>query len=179
MPASFFRRIMWRTFKYALVYHVLLGKAEAVIDAEDVGWAVRVAGLHLADARRLLDGYRLTDLEKVVVKAEAVQARLGRRPTKRELISDVRGIKNNAMAMVHPRSHEGASGRAGVSRSAPLSGAQRRDTMTLEGHKCQRVKRRKALVFKAVAEEWGLAENLLRNEINRLLAVPPHPGGRR
>ena len=99
VPASFFRRVLWRTFKYALVYHVLLGKADAVIDAEDVGWAVRVAGLHLADARRLLDGYRLTDLEKVVVKAEAVQSRLGRRPTKRELISDVRGIKNNAMAM--------------------------------------------------------------------------------
>ncbi|MGE5503665.1 MAG: DUF3987 domain-containing protein [Actinomycetota bacterium] len=98
MPGSFFRRVMWRTFKYALVYHILLGKADPVIDAEDVGWAVRVAALHLADARRLLDGYRLTDLEKVVVKAEALQERLGRRPTKRELISDVRGIRNAAMA---------------------------------------------------------------------------------
>jgi Protein of unknown function (DUF3987) len=98
VPASFFRRVMWRTFKYALVYHVLLCKAEPMIDAEDVGWAVRVAGLHLADARRLLDGYRLTELEAVVVKAEAVQAKFGRRPTKRELISGVRGIRNGAMA---------------------------------------------------------------------------------
>lgn len=98
VPASFFRRVMWRTFKYALVYHILLGKADAWIDAEDVGWAIRVAGLHLSDARRLLDGYRLTELEAVVVKAESLQTRLGRRPTKRELISGVRGIRNGAMA---------------------------------------------------------------------------------
>ncbi|WP_156521005.1 hypothetical protein, partial [Magnetospirillum moscoviense] len=42
MPSSFFRRVMWRTFKYALVYHVLLGKADDRLDAEDIGWATRV-----------------------------------------------------------------------------------------------------------------------------------------
>ena len=98
VPPSFFRRAMWRAFKYALVYHLLLGKADPLVDSEDVGWAVRVASLHLADACRLLDGYRLTELESVVVKAEALQARLGHRPSKRELISGVRGIRNAAMA---------------------------------------------------------------------------------
>ncbi|WP_068490897.1 DUF3987 domain-containing protein [Paramagnetospirillum marisnigri] len=98
MPSSFFRRVMWRAFKYALVYHVLLGKADPIVDAEDIGWAVRVAAMHLADARRLLDGYRLTELEALIVKAETLQARLGRRPTKRELVSGVRGIRNGAMA---------------------------------------------------------------------------------
>ena len=62
IPASFFRRVMWRVFKYAALYHVLLGKADARIDAEDVGWAMRVAVLHLTDARRLLDGYNLSKL---------------------------------------------------------------------------------------------------------------------
>jgi hypothetical protein len=99
IPASFFRRVMWRGFKYAAVYHVLLGKADALIDVEDVGWAMRVALLHLTDARRLLDGYHLTELEAIVVKAETLQARLGRQPTKRELISGVRGLRNNAMAV--------------------------------------------------------------------------------
>ena len=98
IPASFFRRVMWRAFKYAAVYHVLLGKADDRIDAEDVGWAMRVAALHLTDARRLLDGYNLSTLEAVVVKAETYQAKLGRRPSKRELIKGVRDIKNNAMA---------------------------------------------------------------------------------
>ena len=36
IPASFYRRVMWRTFKNAAVYHVLLGKADTVIDAEDI-----------------------------------------------------------------------------------------------------------------------------------------------
>ncbi|ARJ67595.1 hypothetical protein WV31_19015 [Magnetospirillum sp. ME-1] len=98
IPASFFRRVMWRAFKYAAIYHVLLGKADDRIDAEDVGWAMRVAALHLTDARRLLDGYHLTELEDIVVKAEAYQAKIGHRPTKRDLISGVRGIRNNAMA---------------------------------------------------------------------------------
>ena len=98
IPPSFFRRVLWRCFKYGVVYHVLLGKADADIDAEDMGWAMRVALLHLTDARRLLDGYHLTELEDIVVKAEAYQAKIGRRPSKRELISRVRGIRNNAMA---------------------------------------------------------------------------------
>jgi len=98
IPASFFRRVMWRVFKYAALYHVLLGKADARIDAEDVGWAMRVAVLHLTDARRLLDGYNLGKLEAVIVKAEVFQAKIGHRPSKRELISGVRDIQNNAMA---------------------------------------------------------------------------------
>ncbi|KIL97159.1 hypothetical protein CCC_00220 [Paramagnetospirillum magnetotacticum MS-1] len=98
IPASFFRRVMWRVFKYAAIYHVLLGKDDARIDAEDVGWAMRVAVLHLTDARRLLDGYNLSKLEAVIVKAEVFQAKIGHRPSKRELISGVRDIQNNVMA---------------------------------------------------------------------------------
>ncbi|MBI2240428.1 MAG: DUF3987 domain-containing protein [Magnetospirillum gryphiswaldense] len=98
IPASFFRRVMWRTFKYALVYHVLLGKDSKVLDAQDVGWAMRVSEMHLADSRRLLERYNLTKLEALVVKAEALQAKLGRRPSTRELISGVRGINNANMA---------------------------------------------------------------------------------
>lgn len=94
MPASFFRRVMWRTFKYALVYHVLLRKTTDTLDAEDVGWAMRVSAMHLADSRRLLDRYNLTEIEAVVLKAETLQTKLGRKPTTRELISGVRGIRN-------------------------------------------------------------------------------------
>ena len=98
MPASFFRRIMWRSFKYAIVYHFLLAKVAHVIDAEDVGWAVRVSALHIADARRLLDGYNLNTLETLIRKAEILQSKLGRKPTPRELIAGIRGINNAAMA---------------------------------------------------------------------------------
>jgi len=98
VPASFFRRILWRGFKYALVYHVLLGKETAEIDEADLGWAMRVSELHLRDARRLLDAYNMSDLEKIVCKAEALRQRLGHQPTPRELIAGVRDIRNAQMA---------------------------------------------------------------------------------
>ena len=98
IPQSFFRRVMWRGLKYAVVYHVLLGKADPIIDPEDVGWAMRVSLMHLTDARRLLDSYKLTELEAIIVKAETLQDRLGRHLSARELISGVRGIRNGAMA---------------------------------------------------------------------------------
>lgn len=43
VPTSFFRRVMWRSFKYALVFHFLLRKSSPEIDAEDIGWALRVS----------------------------------------------------------------------------------------------------------------------------------------
>ncbi|WP_438381614.1 DUF3987 domain-containing protein [Asaia sp. BMEF1] len=98
VPSSFFRRILWRSFKYALVYHVLLHKETSEIDAGDLGWAIRVAELHLQDARNLLDRYNMSDLEKVVCKAEALARRLGHAPSPRELIAGVRDIKNAPMA---------------------------------------------------------------------------------
>jgi hypothetical protein len=98
IPASFFRRVMWRTFKYALVYHLLLGKHSDTIDAEDIGWAARASAFHLKDARRLLDSYNMTELERIVRAAEALQARLGRKPKARELISGIRAITNRSMA---------------------------------------------------------------------------------
>jgi len=125
MPSSFFRRVMWRTFKYALVYHVLLGKADDRLDAEDIGWATRVSAMHLADSRRLLDRYNLTELEAVVVKAEVLQAKLGRKPTTRELISGVRGIKNANSArfimelMKRPDNDNGENGERACGQADP------------------------------------------------------------
>jgi hypothetical protein len=49
------RRLAARGQKYAMVYHFLLGKQSLVIDAEDLGYGMRVAALHLRDTRRLLD----------------------------------------------------------------------------------------------------------------------------
>lgn len=44
---SFYRRIMFRAFKYALVYHVLLGKSNDTIDGEDIGYSMSLIELHL------------------------------------------------------------------------------------------------------------------------------------
>lgn len=115
VPESFFRRVAWRALKYALVYHILLGKTFDTLDPEDIGWAMRVCRLHLVDAQRLLRNYQFSELEKLVQRAEALQAKLKRVPTKRELISGVRGISNASMAtfildMLKPSPSKGQGG---------------------------------------------------------------------
>ena len=52
---DFVRRIEFRIFKYAVLFHWLLGKRATEIDEEDVGWGARLGALHLEDLRYLLD----------------------------------------------------------------------------------------------------------------------------
>lgn len=52
---SFTQRIVWRTWKNALVYHVVLGKTNDVIDSEDLMYGARLAAISLRDLRRALD----------------------------------------------------------------------------------------------------------------------------
>lgn len=54
IPESFFRRIMFKAFKYAMLYHIILLKETDHIDAEDIGWGARVCTLHLNDIDKLL-----------------------------------------------------------------------------------------------------------------------------
>lgn len=101
-PVSFYRRIMWRAFRYALLYHVILGKSSNVIDDEDIGWGARVAYMHLQDVKVLLRGKNpqaeneFGVLEKMVAKAEEVKKRIeaqGGKFTHRDIQQGVRGIK--------------------------------------------------------------------------------------
>jgi len=101
IPMSFFRRVLFATLKYALAYHVILGKATVEIDAQDVGWAARLAERHLADGAKLLENHGLSELEKKVRHVERLlqSARREGRPLKaREIIRHVRGVGNAAEA---------------------------------------------------------------------------------
>lgn len=77
MPESYFRRSMFRAFRYAVLYHVILGKEGSEIDAEDIGWGARVVSLHLADMGKVLgrdDEFRASS--EVVAKATRLKERL-------------------------------------------------------------------------------------------------------
>lgn len=54
IPNSFYRRTLFKTLTYALLYHVINLKTSQHIDAEDVQWASRVTELHLSDIQRIL-----------------------------------------------------------------------------------------------------------------------------
>ena len=57
VPASFVRRVNFRSVKYALIYHVLLGKDTDYLDEEDFSYAAKLCALNLRDVRKVLDLY--------------------------------------------------------------------------------------------------------------------------
>jgi len=67
---EFVRRVEFRAFKYAVVFHWMLGKGSKFLDAEDIGWAFRLAMLHLADLRVILDATEYADFEDLIRRGE-------------------------------------------------------------------------------------------------------------
>lgn len=102
VPESFYRRILWKSHKYAAIYHVLRGRGDVeYLDQEDYGWAGRALSLHLQDALDLLRCHGLSDLEKICQAAEALRTKAtadGKRLTTRDLVSGVRAIKTAGQA---------------------------------------------------------------------------------
>lgn len=95
---SFFRRAMFRAFKYAVIYHLILGKTSDTIDAEDIGWGARLSNLHLEDMVKVLSkDDAFNGFQDLVEKARKVKAKLeaeGKPVTARALQQGVRGVKN-------------------------------------------------------------------------------------
>ncbi len=92
---SFSRRIMWRSLKYALIYHVITGKTDDVLHAEDLTYAARLAALNLRDLRKLLDQYDMPAFNDISQKARAFierRASNGLKTSKRDLVAGVRGV---------------------------------------------------------------------------------------
>lgn len=56
---SFSRRLAFTTYKYGLAYHILAGKANDVIDADDLAQAAQIVALHLVSLRKILDMYEV------------------------------------------------------------------------------------------------------------------------
>lgn len=102
IPASFFRRIMFRGVRYALLYHVLLGKETDMLDAADMGWAGRICGLHIHDAAWLVGEHGLPDLERLCRRTEELRTRIlekeGRPLTPRDVVRNIHGIRNTSEA---------------------------------------------------------------------------------
>lgn len=101
VPISFFRRIMFRAWPYALLYHILLGKTSPVIDNADIGWAARVCALHIQDAATLLADHDLPALERILQRAEEIRDRAvaeKRECKPRDIVRGVHGVRSTAEA---------------------------------------------------------------------------------
>lgn len=102
IPESFFRRLIWRSTKYAMIYHVLRLDNSEWLTAEDFGWSARLISLHIQDSIRIIGEHNLSDLEKIIASTEKTISRLklkyGRAPTMREIVQNVSSIKTVAQA---------------------------------------------------------------------------------
>jgi hypothetical protein len=102
IPESFYRRILWRAHKYALVYHVLTGRGECKeLDSTDYGWAARAVTLHVSDALKLLAEHGLGELERALRRVEELKAKAteeGRELTARDVIRSVNSVKTARQA---------------------------------------------------------------------------------
>jgi len=101
LPTSFFRRIMFRGVRYALIYHILLHKQSQRIDEYDMAWAGRVLALHTKDVMTILNEHNKSDLDKIINKAEEIKQKKtekGEVVMPRDLVAGIRNIKNVAEA---------------------------------------------------------------------------------
>lgn len=102
---GYLRRLTHRGVKYALIYHVLLGKTEEWLDEEDFEYAAKLCALNLRDLRKVLDLYPQAgrggsagepDDEKASKVAEKLREHLGFRApplTPRELQAKTRALR--------------------------------------------------------------------------------------
>lgn len=62
---SFYRRLLWRAHKYALIYHIITGQGNNPnLSAIDYGWAARVVHMHIVDNANILSAHGLSELQK-------------------------------------------------------------------------------------------------------------------
>lgn len=102
LEESFYRRIMHRAHKYAVIYHIVRGAGQdEFLSEEDYGWAARLIEMQLNDAAELIDLCSGTDISRAVEAAESVIKKLeaaGKPVTARALVMGTRLITNVAMA---------------------------------------------------------------------------------
>jgi hypothetical protein len=93
---SFFRRLMYRSFKYALIFHVIHGDESSEITKDDIAWAMRLIDIHLCDLKELLAQYNYGDLAKTIRKVQEKKAEFesaGKSFSAREVVQNIKRIK--------------------------------------------------------------------------------------
>ena len=102
IPNSFYRRTLFKTLTYALLYHVINLKTSQNIDAEDVQWASRVTELHLSDIQRILNEKGLGEFKEKVEQVKAQKQRYedkGKDFKARDVVHNNKSVSNTSEAV--------------------------------------------------------------------------------
>jgi hypothetical protein len=101
IPESFSGRLVMLAFKYAAIYHVLLGKTDNVLHAEDMIYAARVVALNFRDLRKVLDLYQVTQFGDLAQRSKdkvLANAKKKKQTGQRDLMQGVRGFNTAEQA---------------------------------------------------------------------------------
>lgn len=97
LDKSFFRRQMYRTQKYALIYHIITGNGDKQeIGPEAYGWAARVTHMLIADCCDLLNKHGISELETKMRAVERLIAKFAAKQKDvkpRDVVQYIRSVK--------------------------------------------------------------------------------------
>jgi adenylate kinase family enzyme len=94
---SFYRRLMMRTHKLALIYHILRGDKSDKIGTDDIAWALRLIRSHIADASTIIM-MKSPEATELLKQARALDEKLtakGKTLSPRELKMNLHKIKTS------------------------------------------------------------------------------------
>ena len=102
LDESFYRRQLWKAHKYALIYHILLGRGDKqLVESDCYGWAARLVHMLIYDCLQLLKDHGLSELEDKIQRVEKLQKRLEVKDIKmtpRLIVQNINKIKTVAEA---------------------------------------------------------------------------------
>ena len=106
LDESFYRRQLWKGHKYALIYHIILGKGDCQkLDAQDYDWAAKIIYMMLEDFQNILQDYDTSQTAHTLKLVEKLYERFraeGKEVTPRDIVQRIRAIRsvNEAKALM-------------------------------------------------------------------------------
>lgn len=90
---SYIRRIAFRLLKYSIILQTLIDPKETTISSHAIEKAILLCYRHITDLKKILTHFGYSELEKKIQAIERLKEKLGRMPTKREIITYIWNIK--------------------------------------------------------------------------------------
>lgn len=102
LPESFYRRVLWRTLKLSMIYHVLIGLGdEKEVGTVAMGYAIRATERSIVDSAELLMRSKGGEIGRAVESAQRAHDKAmkeGRKFTVRDLLTAVPRLGNATTA---------------------------------------------------------------------------------
>jgi hypothetical protein len=101
IPKAFFRTTSRTIYKYSVIYHLMKNDGTTEIGVDSIIWAQTLVDSHMVDGAELIAEFNMPDLERLILRAEAIKHKAeakGEKFSTRHLTKGMREITNVSMA---------------------------------------------------------------------------------